>query len=39
LADKNVNFENGSTLEGRVLAKGTVGLDNAVIGTEEAFCE
>jgi cytoskeletal protein CcmA (bactofilin family) len=38
LADKNVLFEGGSTLEGRILARGTVDLQMAVIGTEEAFC-
>jgi cytoskeletal protein CcmA (bactofilin family) len=38
MAEKSVTFEGGSTLEGRILAKGAVELDNAVIGTEEAFC-
>jgi cytoskeletal protein CcmA (bactofilin family) len=38
LGDSDVKFEGGSTLEGRVLAKGDVTLQMAVIGTEEAFC-
>jgi hypothetical protein len=38
LAASDVLFEGGSTLEGRILAKGAVILQMAVIGTEEAFC-
>jgi cytoskeletal protein CcmA (bactofilin family) len=38
LGDSDVKFESGSTLEGRILAQGSVTLTNAVIGTAEAFC-
>jgi hypothetical protein len=39
LADSNVLFKAGSTLEGRILAQGCVDIEMmVVIGTEEAFC-